>query len=410
MSMLSGLTSALKSYEQGSSQMIASLGTNAVKSYVNQFVPTALGQIARTTDKYERDTTSTKTGVLPKAIDSTKNQIINKTPALRQILPIKTDIWGNEVKQSDNIIQRELENAVLPWTRKEVDTTKVDNALMELYDETGESSILPDTLDKKLTINGQNYRLTNEEYSKYKTAYGKTSYNLLNSLVSSSEYKSMSNSQKQTAIESIYDYAKEKNKVDYAQSVNETIKTSTNYNILEELRKAGESQTQYLSYSSETKEIQGEKANQKKNKLLLDANYSSKAKSIIYQNTTGKNDDTYRILNKLDSSKNIINQYLDYLQADLKADREDDSTENGKAISGSKKQKVYNYINSIDSKDMSYVQRLYLTGVNTTLSTSDKKKIFTLINENKSLTKNEKLEALDKLQGFTVYKDGKVAW
>ena len=72
--------------------------------------------------------------------------------------------------------------------------------------------------------------------------------------------------------------------------------------------------------------------------------------------------------------------------------------------------KVYNYINSIDSKDMSYVQRLYLTGVNTTLSTSDKKKIFTLINENKSLTKNEKLEALDKLQGFTVYKDGKVAW
>lgn len=410
MSMLSGLTSALKSYEQGSSQMIASLGTNAVKSYVNQFVPTALGQIARTTDKYERDTTSTKTGVLPKAIDSTKNQIINKTPALRQILPIKTDIWGNEVKQSDNIIQREVENAVLPWTRKEVDTTKVDNALMELYDETGESSILPDTLDKKLTINGQNYRLTNEEYSKYKTAYGKTSYNLLNSLVSSSEYKSMSNSQKQTAIESIYDYAKEKNKVDYAQSVNETIKTSTNYNILEELRKAGESQTQYLSYSSETKEIQGEKANQKKNKLLLDANYSSKAKSIIYQNTTGKNDDTYRILNKLDSSKNIINQYLDYLQADLKADREDDSTENGKAISGSKKQKVYNYINSIDSKDMSYVQRLYLTGVNTTLSTSDKKKIFTLINENKSLTKNEKLEALDKLQGFTVYKDGKVAW
>ena len=410
MSMLSGLTSALKSYEQGSSQMIASLGTNAVKSYVNQFVPTALGQIARTTDKHERDTTSTKTGVLPKAIDSTKNQIINKTPALRQILPIKTDIWGNEVKQSDNIIQRELENAVLPWTRKEVDTTKVDNALMELYDETGESSILPDTLDKKLTINGQNYRLTNEEYSKYKTTYGKTSYNLLNSLVSSSEYKSMSNSQKQTAIESIYDYAKEKNKVDYAQSVNETIKTSTNYNILEELRKAGESQTQYLSYSSETKEIQGEKANQKKNKLLLDANYSSKAKSIIYQNTTGKNDDTYRILNKLDSSKNIINQYLDYLQANLKADREDDSTENGKAISGSKKQKVYNYINSIDSKDMSYVQRLYLTGVNTTLSTSDKKKIFTLINENKSLTKNEKLEALDKLQGFTVYKDGKVAW
>ena len=410
MSMLSGVTSALKSYDQGSSQILASLGTNAVKSYVNQFVPTVVGQIARTTDEYERNTTSTKTGVLPKAIDTTKNQIMNKIPGLRQMLPIKTDIWGNQVKQSENVIQRGLENSVFPWTRKEVSTSKVDNELTRLYDETGESTILPDTLSKKLTINGQDYRLTNEEYNEYKTSYGKTSYNLLNDLVSSSEYKNMSSSQKQTAIESIYDYAKEKNKVDYADKVKETIETSTNYNILEELKKSGESQTQYLNYLSKTKEIQGEKANQKKNQLLLDANYSSKTKSIIYQNTTGKDDKVYQILKKLDSNKNIINQYLDYLQADLEADREDDGTEKGKAISGTKKKKVSNYINSIDSKDMSYVQKLYLAGINTTLSTSEKKKLFTYINENKSLTSKEKMEALDKLQGFTVYKNGKVKW
>lgn len=410
MSMLSGLTSALKSYDQGGSKMIATFGTNAVKSYVNQFVPTAVGQIARTTDEYERNTTSTKTGPLPKAIDTTKNQIMNKIPGLRQMLPIKTDIWGNQVKQSENVIQRGLENSVFPWTRKEVSTSKVDNELTRLYDETGESTILPDTLSKKLTINGQDYRLTNEEYAKYKTSYGKTSYNLLNDLVSSSEYKNMSSSQKQTAIESIYDYAKEKNKVDYADKVKETIETSTNYNILEELKRSGGNQTQYLNYLSKTREIQGEKANQKKNQLLLDANYSSKTKSIIYQNTTGKDDKVYQILKKLDSNKNIINQYLDYLQADLEADREDDGTEKGKAISGTKKKKVSNYINSIDSKDMSYVQRLYLAGINTTLSTSEKKKLFTYINENKSLTSKEKMEALDKLQGFTVYKNGKVTW
>ena len=101
---------------------------------------------------------------------------------------------------------------------------------------------------------------------------------------------------------------------------------------------------------------------------------------------------------------------MDYLQADLEADREDDGTEKGKAISRSKKKKVSNYINSIDSKDMSYVQKLYLAGINTTLSAPEKKKLFTYINENKSLTSKEKLEALDKLQGFTIYKDGKVTW
>ena len=89
MSMISGLTSALKSYEQDSTKMLGTIGTNAVKSYANQFVPTLLGQVARTTDDYERSTTSTKSGVLSKAIDQTKLQIMSKVPGLRQKLPTK---------------------------------------------------------------------------------------------------------------------------------------------------------------------------------------------------------------------------------------------------------------------------------------------------------------------------------
>lgn len=396
MSMLSGLTSALKSYDQGSSQILASLGTNAVKSYVNQFVPTVVGQIARTTDEYERNTTSTKTGVLPKAIDTTKNQIMNKIPGLRQMLPIKTDIWGNQVKQSDNIIQRGLENSVFPWTRKEVSTSKVDNELTRLYGETGESAILPDTLNKKLTINGQDYRLTNEEYNEYKTSYGKTSYNLLNDLVSSSEYKNMSSSQKQTAIESIYDYAKEKNKIDYANNVNETIETSTNYNILEELKKSGGSQTQYLNYLSKTKEIQGEKANQKKNQLLLDADYSSKTKSIIYQNTTGKEDSLYNILS---NGKIDINEYLDYKIRDSKDEFASDKDSDGKAISGSAKNKIYDYVNN---NITGAGNRLIILGSKYKLTDNERKKLTEYINTTFS-NKDEKIEIFKKLdKNYTV--------
>lgn len=410
MSMLSGLTSALKSYDQGSSQMLASLGTNAVKSYVNQFVPTAFSQIARTTDKYERNTASTKTGVLPRAIDTTKNQIMSKIPGLRQMLPTKADIWGNDIEQSDNILQRYSENAIFPWTRKGVSTTKVDDAITELYKKIGENSILPATLNKTLTINGTTYRLTNEEYSKYVKAYGETSYKLLNSLVSSNEYKNMTDSQKQTAIENVYSFAKEQNKVDYAENNGEKIETSTIYNTMKELESSNGNQSQYLNFLGQIKDIQGQNANKKKIEVLKKSNYSPITKSVIYKNTIGKDDEIYEMLKKLDSNKNIINQYLDYKLADLEADREDDGTEKGKVISGSKKQKVYNYINSIDNQKMSYVQRLYLTGVNTTLSASDKKKIFSLINENKSLTKKEKLEALDKLQGFTVYTNGTVKY
>lgn len=173
----------------------------------------------------------------------------------------------------------------------------------------------------------------------------------------------------------------------------------------------------YANYQNKVATLSEEKKNKDENitqkdkvKILINSNYTGKEKDKIYSQIINTDDTTYQILKRLDNNKDIINQYLDYLQADLKADREDDGTEKGRAVSGSKKKKVYNYINSIDNKNMSYVQKLYLTGVNTTLSTAEKKKIFTLINENKSLTKEDKLEALDKLQGFTIYKDGKVKW
>ena len=162
---------------------------------------------------------------------------------------------------------------------------------------------------------------------------------------------------------------------------------------------------------SDAKKKKDESVSQKDRvKILNNANYTANEKDKIYTQIINTDDNTYQILKKLDSNKNIINQYLDYLQADLEADREDDGTEKGKAISGSKKKKVSNYINSIDSNDMSYVQKLYLAGINTTLSAPERKKIYTYIKENTSLTSKEKLEALDKLQGFTVYKNGKVTW
>lgn len=162
---------------------------------------------------------------------------------------------------------------------------------------------------------------------------------------------------------------------------------------------------------SEEKKKSDESVSQKdKIKILANSNWTTNEKDKIYTQIINDDDETYAVLKKLDSSKSIINQYLDYLQNDFKADREDDGTEKGKAVSGSKKKKVYNYINGIDSNNMSYTQKLYLTGVNTSLSSSDKKKIVDYINKSNSFSKQEKLEAIDKLQGVTVYKDGRISW
>lgn len=341
MSMISGLTSALSSYNE---DKLSAMGTNAVKSYVNQFVPTLIGQIAKTSDEYERSTTSTKTGLISKAIDQTKLQITSKIPGLRKTLPVKTDIWGNKQKQEENLPIRALNNFINPSTVKEVTKDKVDNEINNLYSKNGEKSILPvSSIDKTFKIDGTTYRMTSEEYSKYKTDYGKNSYNLINNLISTKQYQKLTDNQKQKAIENIYTYVKEKNKVNYAKSVNKEVKTSTLYNTLEDLKKHGGEQSDYLSYIAKTEGISKDK---EKEEILANADYSDTTKSIIYKTAINSRDKKYLDLEKIDFP---ITEYLKYKSQEFVSDKDED----GESIKGSKSKKVYNYLNNISESKLS---------------------------------------------------------
>lgn len=341
MSMISGLTSALSSYNE---DKLSAMGTNAVKSYVNQFVPTLIGQIAKTSDEYERGTTSTKTELISKAIDQTKLQITSKIPGLRKTLPVKTDIWGNKQKQEENLPIRALNNFINPSTVKEVTKDKVDNEINNLYSKNGEKSILPvSSIDKTFKIDGTTYRMTSEEYSKYKTDYGKNSYNLINNLISTKQYQKLTDNQKQKAIENIYTYVKEKNKVNYAKTVNKEVKTSTLYNTLEDLKKHGGEQSDYLSYIAKTEGISKDK---EKEEILANADYSDTTKSIIYKTAINSRDKKYLDLEKIDFP---ITEYLKYKSQEFVSDKDED----GESIKGSKSKKVYNYLNNISESKLS---------------------------------------------------------
>lgn len=417
MSMISGLTSALKSYDQDSTKMLGQMGTNAVKSYVNQYVPTALGQVAKTTDKYERSTTSTKTGILSKAIDQTKLQVMSKVPGLRQQLPVRTDIWGKEQEQEGNIlpinnrnkkgniVTKAIKNGVVPFTIKNINNSEVDKELNNLYKKTGESSIIPTTsLEKKFTINGQDYRMTNEEYNKYRNSYGKTSYQLLEKIIKSNDYKNLSNEQKQKAIENVYSYAKESNKMDYAKNNKLECEQSTLYTTMQDLKNNGGSQSEYLNYLSKTTELNKDKD---KNQILVDSNYTDKTKAIIYRNTTGKEDELYNNLLSKDNINININEYLKYKLQEFESDRKDDGTTSGEAISGSKKKKVYSYVNNMN---ITKEQRLILLGMQYKLSNTERTELANLINKLPNTSKEEKMKLYEKMQGFTVYKNGTIKW
>lgn len=403
MSMLSGVASAVKSFAQGDAQFFQNLLINSAKSYVNQFFPTLGGQVAKMIDDTERSTTSTKKNMFAKAVDSTGKQILNKIPFASKLLPAKTDVWGNEVKREPNKLYRALQQAVFPWTEKELKSTKVDNSISDLYERTGDNSVLPNTsINKDFTINSEKYRLTADEYANYKKQYGKTSYNLLNKLTNSSEYKNMTDEQKTKAISEIYSYANEKNKIDYANKNSiKDVKASTTYKTIEQIKHDGGNESDYFKYIGSTLGVdkQDEKID-----VLSKMNISDKSKGAIYKSTFGKDDDVY---NKVLSKNGIdINEYLKYKTQKFTSDKKDDGTVQGKTVTNSKKNKVYNYINNMK---LSYENRLVLLGQQYKLGTQEREDLFNYIN-NTDISTTDKLKIYEKMQGFTVYKNGNVEY
>lgn len=400
MSMISGLTSALSSYNSdGGLGKLGSMATNIGKSYINQFVPTLFGQVAKTTDKYERTTKSTATGTIGKAVDQTINQIKNKIPGLRQTLPIKTDIWGNDVKQEVNLPLRAVNNFINPATVKNVSTDKVDMELNKLYEENHSSSLLPDILTKTVQLNKQTYRLSNKEYAEFTKNYGKTSHKLIENFIKTSDYNKLTQEQKETAISNIYSYAKEQNKMDYAKKVNETVKPSTLYTTMKEIEKNGGKQSEYLSYLAKTK---GTSKESEKNKVLADSNYSNRTKEIIYTNGTGKDDNLYN--NLLSKSHINMTEYLDYKDKVSNKVFSADKDKNGKTVTGSAKAKVINYLNN---NITGVGNRLLIAGKSYALQNNERQKLAQYINSIAN-TREERIEIYKQLDKNFYVRNGKV--
>jgi hypothetical protein len=110
-----------------------------------------------------------------------------------------TDIWGR--KQSTGAWGlRALENIVFPFYMKNLRTNPVETELLRLSKATGDNSMLPSTLSKSFSIDGESINLTAKQYEKAKSTYGKTSLKLLGDLMGTQAYAAMDDEQKAAAI------------------------------------------------------------------------------------------------------------------------------------------------------------------------------------------------------------------
>lgn len=138
--------------------------------------------------------------------------------------------------------------------------------------------------------------------------------------------------------------------------------------------------------------------------ILLDNNYSNKEKTALYENyILSSTDKKYPIIKETFTENGLnINKYLKYKSQEFSSDKKDDGTVDGKSISGSKKKKVWDYI---ENMNITYTQKLILYGLEYTPTNREQTQIVNYINSLPK-TSQEKLEILDQFQGFTIYKNG----
>jgi hypothetical protein len=401
MSMLQGVASALSSYEQDSSSKLFDIGASALTSYASQFIPTALGQVTKTIDPTVRDTSSTKKGLEGK-LDRLKNQTMSKIPGLSEQLPAKKDVWGEDKQRNENPILRLLENAVVPYNREKIIEDATTEELKQVYEDSGEK-VFPGTPNKSITINKEKYDLNNKEYNESKALYGKTAKSILDKMLTSSDFKKLSDEEKVKAIKSVYDYSKEVIKEKVGKDNNNPYE-SQQLNAVKGLTNVAE-KAKYFTYKAITSK-DDLKDNDKK-KLLKDSNLDNKSKEAIYSSTLGKSDKVYNNIKQLDN-KFDINAYLDYKMQDFKSDEDESSDITGKVVSGSKKDKVINYINNSNLSDVS---KMYLYGTSYKLSNSEQNYLTDYFNSH-NFTDEQIKEFIKGLasSNYVEYKDGSIRW
>lgn len=185
---------------QGAFRIVTSMATN----YISQYFPTLFGQVERAFEENQRETTYIdRNSNVGSELQYMWGKIANKIPFYDFSQIPYIDAWGR-TEETGNLFERVLNNFVNPAYVKKERSTEIDGELKRLYD-LGETGVYPGRAAVKTKINGE--FLTAEEYVKYATVRGRTSYDLAKKIINSSAYSRASDAEKAYMLSYVYKYA-----------------------------------------------------------------------------------------------------------------------------------------------------------------------------------------------------------
>ena len=185
---------------QGTFKIVSSMAAN----YISQYFPTLFGQGERAFGETQRETTYVdRNSAVGSELQYMWGKIANKVPFYDFSQIPYIDAWGR-TEETGNLFERMLNNFVNPAYVKKERPTEIDGELERLYD-LGETSVYPSRAKTNTKINGE--YLTADEYVKYATTKGQTSYELAQGVINSAAYSGAADSEKAYMLKYVYSYA-----------------------------------------------------------------------------------------------------------------------------------------------------------------------------------------------------------
>lgn len=205
--MLSGINSAIQSATYAGNNPVVSAGTQMFSNFFTQGVPSIYGAVARAYDPVRRTAYSESDGVVGKFKENVQ-RMQNKIPGQSTQNQPYIDVWGREQENpGGSFVGRLAYNMLSPGYYSPDRRTVADDVVEGLYQQTGDTGMLPGLFGNSVTVDGEKIRLSPDDYTLAKQTKGQASNQMIENLYDYPQYNMADTEVQADVVKGVYDLA-----------------------------------------------------------------------------------------------------------------------------------------------------------------------------------------------------------